>query len=228
MVCRWGGDEFVAFLGHVNSEQLGHVAEKIRRLVERSAVRVGRAELPVTLSVGAALADPAETAEELLARADQLMYLSKAQGGNRVTLGTTAEGPPRIRETGRPHSRKKVGVLLVDDHQVVRQGLAALLKDTPDVRVVGEAANGAEAVELAERLAPDVVLMDMSMPVMNGVEATRLITQRYPGMRVVGLSALAETELVRSMTDAGAALFVSKAAAPRELLRAIRGAAKPG
>jgi diguanylate cyclase (GGDEF)-like protein len=225
-VCRWGGDEFVAFIGHVNAEQLGEVAEKIRALVAQSSVRVGAAELPVTLSVGAALADPAEKGEDLLARADELMYLSKARGGNRVTLGIAGQSlSPASAEAGSREDRR-VRVLLVDDHQVVRQGLAALLKDVPDVRVVGLASNGAEALEQVERLEPDVVLMDVTMPVMDGVEATRLITQRRPGVRVVGLSALTETDLARRMTEAGAGAFVSKAASPREVLRAIRGARK--
>jgi diguanylate cyclase (GGDEF)-like protein/PAS domain S-box-containing protein len=221
-VCRWGGDEFVALVSHVDSTQLGRVAEKIRALVAGSPVRVGSQELPVTVSVGAALAGPEETSEDLLARADELMYLSKAHGGNRVSLADAGQPAPRPPEALRPQERGSIHVLLADDHQVVREGLAALLKDARDVRVVGEAANGAEAVELTERLAPDVVLMDVNMPVMDGVEATRLIVERHPQVRVIGLSALSETELVRTMTGAGASVFVSKAASPRELLRAIR------
>ena len=221
-VCRWAGDEFLALIGHVDREQLTRVAEKIRLRVAKSAVRVGHAALPVTLSVGAAVADADESALELLSRVDRLMYRSKELGGNRVTVGTAAERQSQPEKLLRPGSRKSVRILLVDDHAVVRQGLVAFLKNEPELRVVGEAASGAEAIEIAGRLAPDVVLMDVTMTGMDGVEATRVIKQRQPAVRVIALSALTDADVTRRMAAAGASLFVSKAASPHELLRAIR------
>jgi DNA-binding NarL/FixJ family response regulator len=150
------------------------------------------------------------------------MYRSKELGGNRVTVGTAAERQSRPEEPLRPGSRKVVRILLVDDHEVVRHGLAAFLQNEPDLRVVGQAASGAEAVEIAGRLNPDVVVMDVTMPGMDGIEATRVIKERQPGARVIGLSALADVAVTRRMADAGASLFLSKAASPHELLRAIR------
>ena len=221
-VCRWAGDEFLALIGHVDREQLTRVAEKVRLRVAKSAVRVGHAALPVTLSVGAAVADADESAPELLARVDRLMYRSKELGGNRVTVGTAAERQSQPEKPLRPGSRRVVRVLLVDDHAVVRQGLVAFLKNESELRVVGEAASGAEAIEIAGRLAPDVVLMDVTMTGMDGVEATRVIKQRQPAVRVIALSALTDADVTRRMAAAGASLFVSKAASPHELLRAIR------
>jgi diguanylate cyclase (GGDEF)-like protein/PAS domain S-box-containing protein len=222
-VCRWGGDEFVALIRHVDPDQLGRVADKILTAVARSPMRVASGELPVTLSIGAALADAAERPEDLLARADRLMYLSKAQGGNRVTLSASGAGLPVIERAGLAAAPGRIRVLLADDHGVVRQGLAALLKAEPDLQVIGEATNGLEAVDLTERLEPDVVVMDATMPVMDGVEATRRIRERHPAVRVVALSALVDGGVAERMAGAGASLSVSKAASPRELLRAIRG-----
>jgi diguanylate cyclase (GGDEF)-like protein len=222
-VCRWGGDEFVALIAHVNGEQLKGVAEKIRLLVAQSSRRVASGEVPVTLSVGAALAEGGEGAEDLLARADQLMFVSKAQGGDRVTLGMAGEVAPAPGQGPRASRSGALRVLLVDDHAVVRQGLAALLGAEEDLELVGEAANGLEAVELAARLEPDVVIMDATMPVMDGVEATRRIRERHSSVRVVGLSLLAENGIAERMAAAGASLCVSKGAPSRELLRAIRG-----
>ena len=139
-----------------------------------------------------------------------------------VNAETSADERGADDEAPRKGRRAVVRILLVDDHDVVRQGLVAFLRNEPDLDVVGEAASGAEAVEMAGRLAPDVVLMDVTMPGMDGVEATRLIKQLQPEVRVIALSALADAATTRRMADAGACIFLSKAAAPRELLRAIR------
>jgi len=121
-----------------------------------------------------------------------------------------------------PGRTEKIRVLVVDDHQLVRQGLIRLLTAEPDLEIVGEAANGQTAVELTQQLGPDVVLMDVSMPVMNGVEATRLIRARYPTVRVIGLSMFEEAEQGQAMRTAGAAAYVSKSRAPEALVAAIR------
>jgi signal transduction histidine kinase/ActR/RegA family two-component response regulator len=119
-------------------------------------------------------------------------------------------------------------VLFADDHKVIRQGLVAMLQGQQDIQVVGEAANGLEAVELARSLRPDVVVMDVSMPEMDGVEATRRIKAEQPAVRVIGLSMLEEEEIAERMRQAGAEAFINKAESSAMLLRAIYGLSAPG
>ncbi|MBI4776209.1 MAG: PAS domain S-box protein [Deltaproteobacteria bacterium] len=112
-------------------------------------------------------------------------------------------------------------VLLVDDHQVMRQGLNRLISGHPDIRVVGEAANGHEAIEGVRQLKPHVVVMDVSMPVMDGIEATRRIKAESPEVRVIGLSMYEDELIADTMRQAGAEALVSKTASSAELLKAI-------
>ena len=112
--------------------------------------------------------------------------------------------------------------MLVDDHAVVRQGIANLLKDQPDIEVVGQAADGQEAVDLAARLLPDVILMDMSMPKLNGVEATRIIHNDWPEIRVIGLSMFEEADRAQAMRDAGAVDYIAKSGPAEAMIDAIR------
>jgi DNA-binding NarL/FixJ family response regulator len=114
-------------------------------------------------------------------------------------------------------------LLLADDHEMVRQGLISLLSEEHTVEVIGEAANGREAVDLAGRLKPDVVIMDVSMPLINGDEATRQIKAYLPGIRVIALSMYDEPEKIGKMYQAGAESYVLKNASAEELLAAIRG-----
>ena len=116
-----------------------------------------------------------------------------------------------------------IRVLLADDHPIVRTALAKFFEAVEDVEVVGEAADGREAVDLAPVLKPDVVLMDYSMPRMNGAEATRQIVSHCPGVRVVGLS-MHGAELGQQMVAAGATACLSKGADPGLIVAAIRGA----
>jgi DNA-binding NarL/FixJ family response regulator len=116
-------------------------------------------------------------------------------------------------------------VLLVDDHRLVRAGLAALIATVDDLVVVGEAEDGRQAVERARQLAPDVVLMDLSMPVMDGVDATRALMAENPQVRVVILTSFSETERVSAALDAGAIGYLLKDCDPRELIAAVRAAA---
>jgi DNA-binding NarL/FixJ family response regulator len=116
-------------------------------------------------------------------------------------------------------------ILLVDDHALMRQGLTGLLNDELDLHVVGEAANGKIAIEMALDLQPDVILMDVTMPCMNGVDATRAISCELPGIRIIGLS-MHESELVAAaMLEAGAVAYVPKHASTDVLLAAIRAQA---
>jgi signal transduction histidine kinase/CheY-like chemotaxis protein len=117
-----------------------------------------------------------------------------------------------------------IRVLIVDDHEVVRQGISQLLAQRPDIRVVGEAANGAEAFTRVSELRPDVVLMDVNMPVCNGIEATRRIHEAYPQVAVIGLSMYHEAHRVREMTNAGAVAYLSKSEAAASVVATILSA----
>ena len=114
-------------------------------------------------------------------------------------------------------------VLLVDDHFLVRQALAALLAGEPDIEIIGEAGDGKVGVEMTRELRPDIVLMDLSMPVINGVQATRAIHATHPDVCVIGLSMFDRDQQAETMRDAGAMDYVTKSAAPEELLTVMRG-----
>ena len=116
-------------------------------------------------------------------------------------------------------------VLLVDDHQLVRAGLSALVDSTDGMTVVGQAADGREAVGIALELRPDVVLMDLSMPVMDGVEATRRLLAEAPDIRIVVLTSFSDKGRVAEALGAGAIGYLLKDCEPAELLSAIRSAA---
>jgi DNA-binding NarL/FixJ family response regulator len=118
-----------------------------------------------------------------------------------------------------------IGVLVVDDHFVVRKGVCALLADAGEITVVGEAGDGAEAVEQARRLRPAVVLMDVKLPGMDGVAATRAILAEQPEVGVVILTGLAVEEEILAAIEAGALGFLAKTSRREELLEAIRRAA---
>ncbi len=120
----------------------------------------------------------------------------------------------------------KITVLLADDHAVVREGLRALLDATPDIKVVGEADNGRLAVQLARKLAPDVVVMDVVMPQLNGVEATRQILRNTPHTKVLVLSSYSDDEKVGQLIEHGATGYLVKQAAANDLVKAIREARK--
>jgi two-component system, NarL family, response regulator LiaR len=115
-----------------------------------------------------------------------------------------------------------IRVLLADDHTIVRSGVRALLSTEPDIEVVGEVGNGAEAVAQAEALRPDVILMDLVMPGLSGIEATRQITASQPGTRVLVLTSFAADENVFPAIKAGALGYLLKDSGPDELVRAIR------
>jgi DNA-binding NarL/FixJ family response regulator len=121
---------------------------------------------------------------------------------------------------------RKIRVLLADDHTVVRQGLRALLAAEEDIEIIGEAENGRQALQLVKKLLPDVVVMDIAMPVLNGVEATRQITRYVPSVKVLVLSTYSNDEYVEQLTEAGAAGYLVKQTAANDLLKAIREAFK--
>jgi NarL family two-component system response regulator LiaR len=115
-----------------------------------------------------------------------------------------------------------IRVLLVDDHAILRRGIRALLSTEPDIEVVGEAGDGAEALARAEALQPDVILMDLVMPNMDGIVATQQVTTRQPGMRVLVLTSFVADDKVFPAIKAGALGYILKDTGPDELVRAIR------
>ena len=117
---------------------------------------------------------------------------------------------------------KKIKVLVVDDHTLVRDGIRALLGLAADIEVVGEASNGKEALQKVKELAPDVVLMDLAMPIMGGLEATRRIRRQFPGTKVLALTQYDDSEYVIPVIEAGARGFITKMAAFSELASAIQ------
>jgi DNA-binding NarL/FixJ family response regulator len=116
-------------------------------------------------------------------------------------------------------------ILLADDHRILRQGLRGLLASEKDFEVIAEAENGRTAVEMAERLVPHVVVMDIGMPDLNGIDATRQIIDRVPSVRVIALSAYADRRLIAEILKAGASGYLLKESAFEELSEAIRTAA---
>jgi DNA-binding NarL/FixJ family response regulator len=122
-------------------------------------------------------------------------------------------------------SNSPVTILLADDHTIVRQGLKLILSSHVDLQVVGEAANGREAVELAAKLRPDIVLMDVQMPELNGIEATRQMVAANPRIRILVLSMHKEAVYVREILRAGARGYILKDAIDTELLSALRSIA---
>ncbi len=118
----------------------------------------------------------------------------------------------------------KIRIMLVDDHAVVRSGLSAFLSVNPDLELVGEAENGEQAVVRANALKPNVILMDLMMPVMDGVAATMAIKKQNPGIQIIALTSFQEDELVQSALKAGAIGYLMKNVTARELAAAIKSA----
>jgi CheY-like chemotaxis protein len=126
-------------------------------------------------------------------------------------------GPVSTRDSAAP-----ISVLVVDDHKIVRECLVGLLRMEPNIAVVGEAEDGPQAIELAASLNPDVILMDMNLGAMNGLEATRIVLSKNPRVKVIGLSMHAEKHIADAMTNAGASHYLSKGVALEELVETIR------
>ena len=117
---------------------------------------------------------------------------------------------------------EKMRILLAEDHKVVREGTRKLLESQPDFEVVGEASDGIEAVELAKKLKPEIIIMDVSMPRLNGIEATRQIKAIYPNMAILPLTGYDDDEYVFALLEAGAAGYLLKDSSGEELIEAIR------
>jgi CheY-like chemotaxis protein len=158
---------------------------------------------------------------------------SSPGNGARFTLFAPLSSGEAVQPSAGPQRRKtdqttpevldgKIRLVLVDDHSVIRSGLARVLGAEQDMEVVGEAESGQAAVDLVDKVLPHTVLMDINMPGMDGIAATRLILQRHPGVHVIGLSFYSNEERAQEMLRAGATRYVSKTASADELKTAIR------
>ena len=123
---------------------------------------------------------------------------------------------------------KRLRILLADDHKIIRDGLKLLVNEQPDMHVVGEAGNGREVLEKARELKPNVVVMDLSMPELNGLQATDRLKEERPEIKVVALTVHEDESYLRQLCQAGAAGYVLKRSAGDELIQAIRTVAKGG
>jgi PAS domain S-box-containing protein len=170
---------------------------------------------------------------EKLERIGGSVEIDAAPGkGANITLYAPRQLEPRVEpapatSVAKPASPagSTIRAVIVDDHRMVREGFARLLADTPDITVVGQAQDGLQAVEMARKLHPDVMVMDITMPRMNGIEATRIITAEQPQCRVVGLSMYTAAEMEKAMTAAGAVAYLPKDGPPDALIAAIKGGA---
>ena len=120
----------------------------------------------------------------------------------------------------------RIRILLADDHTLIRQGLRKVLEEQPDWEVVAEAGDGREAVRRAEELSPDVAIIDVAMPLLNGIEATRQMAKRAPGVKILVLSMYADEAYVTQMLDAGAAGYLLKDSADVDLFNAVAAVAR--
>jgi PAS domain S-box-containing protein len=145
---------------------------------------------------------------------------SAAPAGPHEPLRTGDTSPGS--DQGAVRDGRPIRVMLVDDHRIVRDGLAGILEDQPGIEVVAEAADGREAIEMVDRAAPDVIVMDVSMPRMDGVEATERILRERPHIRVIGLSMHEKRDLAEAMLRAGATRYLTKGGPSTELIAAIR------
>ena len=121
---------------------------------------------------------------------------------------------------------QKHNILVADDHSILREGLRALLSNTPDFEVIGEAEDGQDAIEKARQLQPEFILLDLSMPIINGTEAIRVIKQRNPEIKIIALTVHKSEEYVRATLDAGADGYVLKDDTSSDLLTSIRNVRK--
>lgn len=157
------------------------------------------------------------------------------RGHGRTTLGPSPDRAEALGVTEKPTpvpaapplrllrpEVPRIRILIADDHQILRKGMVNLLQEYPDLEVVGEASDGREAVKLAQELRPDVVIMDVSMPHLSGVEATRQVVAELPHVVVIGLSMHEEEDMAAAMRKAGAAIYLTKGGPSDALLAAIR------
>lgn len=155
-----------------------------------------------------------------------VLPLTGSMADQGATRGNSPFLSPRLPADTAPTDRSTIRMLIADDHVMIRQGLRSMLEAYKDVQISGEAANGDEAITLVQQIQPDVVLMDINMPLMNGIDATTVIKRHFPNMVIVGLSVNADRRNREAMLQAGAATLLTKEAPVEELYQAIRQALK--
>jgi two-component system, NarL family, response regulator LiaR len=127
-----------------------------------------------------------------------------------------------IKKESNAESENQIAVLIADDHPLVREALRNLINTQQDMRVIGEAGNGEEAVKLAKELMPDIIIMDIGMPVMNGLEATKIIKRECPGIAILVLTVYTDDEHIIGILEAGAAGYLTKTVLGKDVVRAVQ------
>jgi class 3 adenylate cyclase/CheY-like chemotaxis protein len=246
---RIGDAAYVAFPEAVPA--LASAASIHRALAEEDWADVGRIRVRIALDSGELQERDGRFLGRALYRASRIQSLAK--GGETLLSAATVElahgqlpaghrlrdlGPQRLKGFGRavavyalapaPERDRSAGaairVVLVDDYEVVRRGLRGFLELQPDIEIVGEAADGVEALDVANRLAPDVMLMDLVMPRLDGAGVIEALRERQPDIAVVAVTSFAEPERIARATAAGAVGHLLKDAEPEEVAEAIRAA----
>jgi CheY-like chemotaxis protein len=155
-----------------------------------------------------------------------VLPLRRSEPADRASFPSMARMPFDQTPSNRPprgeDGFRKISVLLVDDHRMLREGLRSVIDEQPDLEVIAEASDGQMAVEVARACSPNVVVMDVNMPTMNGVEATRKIRTIHPDVTVIGLSVLQDQKMADLMTESGASAYLSKSDAFNTLSATIR------
>jgi YesN/AraC family two-component response regulator len=142
--------------------------------------------------------------------------------GSRDPRAGSAEPLPEPAPPPSAASGRRIRILLVDDHKIVREGLASLIRGEPDLEIVGETGNPAEALEMIASSHPNVVVLDVNLPEMNGIQVTRILKRTRPEVRVVGLSMHGEHDIAAEMKEAGASAYLLKGGPATDLIDAIR------
>jgi DNA-binding NarL/FixJ family response regulator len=153
------------------------------------------------------------------------MPIGRAAATGAAAVAPAAEGVEggiSVKPKGR-----RINIILVDDRKIMRQGLSSILRFENDIEIVAEAEDGRQALEMARRHVPDVVIMDVNMPVMDGIEATRILTKEMPQAKVIALSMHTDGEAADAMREAGAVAFLTKAGPSEDLVEAIRACCRP-
>ncbi|HKY34047.1 MAG TPA: response regulator [Candidatus Polarisedimenticolia bacterium] len=222
------GERLPAIVFDAVRDVLEHLARRGEARAATLRLAADSGKVRAVIETGEAAASlPPELGERLERLGGRAEAGSAAGRGSRITLHvprSVEPGAPRPAAAGQAAASgpRRVKVLVAEDHKMVREGLVSLLRDSGDMEAVGEASSGIEALAMARRLRPDVIVMDVNMPMMDGIQATRRIKEEQPDVQVIGLSVHEDQELLRAMSEAGAAAYITKAQAAGTLCDVIR------